>query len=114
MGASTYNEHITIDKQLSLIGENKDTTILSGNNEGNSVVMITSDWVNVTGFSVRNSGISYSDTIAGIHIYYVQHCTIQNNDASHNDYGIFLDNSNNNYIIGNTASNNVGDGICIG
>ena len=47
-----YFEHVPVNKTLSLVGEDKNTTIVDGGGNGN-VVKVTADWVNITGFSVR-------------------------------------------------------------
>ena len=54
----TYYEHnITVDKRISLTGEDKFSTIIDGNSE-NDVVVITADYVNVTGFTIQNTNES--------------------------------------------------------
>ena len=52
------------------------------------------------------SDLSISNTYAGIEVYYSSNITISRNSISSNNYGIYLSNSNNNTLIGNTANNN--------
>jgi parallel beta-helix repeat protein len=53
--AGTYSEDITIDKPLSLTGENSDITIINGS--GNrEVVIISANNVNLNGFTVKGKG----------------------------------------------------------
>ena len=51
-----YYENIVIDRSINLIGEDKDNTIINGS--GNEMVIdVTSDWVNISGFTLENSVI---------------------------------------------------------
>lgn len=99
----TYYEHVTIDKPLSLVGEDRDTTIIDGGDTGD-VVNVIADWVNFTGFTVARSGVSGSD--AGIELNSVQNCFVSGNNASNNEFGIHLRNSNNTTISDNDALDN--------
>ena len=49
-----YYEHVTVNKAIDLIGEDKNTTIIDGEGE-RDVVYVTADWVNISGFNIRNS-----------------------------------------------------------
>jgi len=53
--SSPYYENVAVDKSIDLIGENRETTVIDGGETGD-VVHISSDWVNVTGFTIQNSG----------------------------------------------------------
>jgi parallel beta-helix repeat protein len=55
--SGTYNENIHVDKQLSLIGENKQTTVIDGGGKG-TVVQIGSASVEIANFTIRNTGTS--------------------------------------------------------
>jgi len=51
--AGTYEELVEINpswKSITLIGEDKETTIIDGNHTG-TVITISASWVNVTGFT---------------------------------------------------------------
>jgi len=63
--AGIYYENITINKPLTLIGEEKDNTILDGMG-GPQVIHITTDNVYISNLTVRNSG-GYKDN-AGIRL----------------------------------------------
>ena len=103
--SGTYHSHLTIDKPLTLIGEDMDTTVIDGGRYGD-VVYISSHWVNVTGFTIRKGGWSSFD--AGVELNGVQHCHIYGNNVSDNgNIGILLDHSDNNTISENTVSLNV-------
>jgi nitrous oxidase accessory protein NosD len=51
--SSPYNEHISIYKQITIIGENKDTTVIDGNGTG-IIVSITEPDVIIKEFTIQN------------------------------------------------------------
>lgn len=82
-----YYETIVINKSLSLIGENKENTIIHGNGNSN-VVKINADNVTLTGFTLENSGnISRCVNFCGIYINSTI-CNITDNIAKDNQQGI--------------------------
>lgn len=129
----TYYEHVKVSDRLSLLGEDRNTTIIDGGGVS-MVVRILADRVSVTGFTIRNSGSTGGDY--GVHLSLVQNCyigynnvsgnqigidlfrshhnTIEHNIASNVEHGIFLSNSNNNTITNNNASSNSRFGINAG
>jgi parallel beta-helix repeat protein len=130
--AGTYYEHVVVSKTLAFIGENKEVTIIDGNETG-TVVMVTASHVNITGFTIRNSGSGYrysgvflsnsansnisgniitSNTGSGAFgmlLQYSDSNVISGNILSYNRMGIELQYySNDNFIYGNTIVNNSG------
>ena len=107
--SSPYLENIIIDKSIDLIGENRDTTIIDGS--GNfDVVNIASDWVNITGFTINNSGSNEGDT--GLKLFFANYVHVYNNNISSNGgNGIYLSQSSDNHIENNIISMNSGSGI---
>jgi len=95
----TYNENLNINKPLTLIGADSSNTIINGSGTGN-VVTITANNVEVTSFTIQNSGSS------GILLQGSSGNTIQDNIITSNDYGINVQSSNNNFILENKLSNN--------
>ena len=100
--SSPYYENIIIGKSIDLIGEDRNLTVIDGSESGD-VVIINSDWVNITGFTIQNSG--NIDRDAGIEIH-SKNNTIKGNNISENDEGIGIWDSSNNTIIKNIISNN--------
>ena len=98
----TYYEHIVVNNTVSLIGEDRGTTIVDGSGTG-MVVTITQDNVNITGFTIQESGAGKN---AGIYLNNINHCNITKNNVSNNEFGILLDYSSNNIISGNNVTNN--------
>ena len=102
--AGTYYEHITIDKSLCLIGEDRSTTFIDGNGTGN-VVTVTKDSVNITGFTIRNSG-GFPWLLSGLCLDNANHCNIAGNNIAANWYGIRLSSSSKNTICENNIAVN--------
>jgi len=99
----TYQEwNIVLDKDdLSLIGENKDNTIIDGMNYG-WILTITAQNVTVTGFTIQKSSIG----TAGVFLSHTKECRISNNLVRNHDSGIYAVYSNNNVIEKNWVANN--------
>ena len=53
--SSPYYENIVVKKSIIIQGENKNTTIIDGSNNGHGVDIIADD-VTITGFTIRNCG----------------------------------------------------------
>jgi parallel beta-helix repeat protein len=101
----TYYEHVTLNKSLSLIGENRSTTIIDGNETG-TVIEITANNVKITGFTVQNSyrynpycGIYVSELATGTNISY--------NIIKNNADGVCLNLSSSNIVFGNIITYNL-------
>ena len=61
VAAGTYNEEVNVNKSLTLLGKNKDTTIIDGGGvQSSGAIDITADYVTVSGFTIRNRGGSYN------------------------------------------------------
>jgi parallel beta-helix repeat protein len=103
----TYLGNVTIYKSLSLIGFDRDTTIVNGLNTG-SVFRITADNVKISGFTIRNG--TY-----GMTLYRVTNVTITNTTISNNNWaGINMLNSDYNIIADNVIENtSVYEGIYV-
>jgi len=109
--AGVYAENLVVNKKISLIGEDAPTTIIDGSRTG-SVVNITSSDVQVTGFTIRNSG-PQGWVNAAIRLEGASNCSIYGNNITTNTgYGIWLSSSSdNNSIYGNSITANNLDGI---
>ena len=106
-----YKENIVIDKSITLVGEDKNTTIIDGGGR-NSVIYISTNEVSISSFTLRNSGLNQGN--AGIRIQGSWSCNIENNIiCNNNHYGIWLENSSDSKIIDNIISYNRVTGINI-
>jgi nitrous oxidase accessory protein len=83
--AGTYHENLVINKSLSLIGEDVDTTIVDGNPpEGYRIpIKIQCDNVTVSGFKLLYG-------YAGITVGEVKFCSVSGNRIAGNQHGILL------------------------
>jgi parallel beta-helix repeat protein len=110
----TYNENVKVNKRLTIRSDNgpAHTTVVA-EKENAHVFEVTSDYVGIKGFTVKNA-IGKNEaglyTYAGLHIH-ADHCNITDNRAVGNAYGFFLSDSTKNTLRNNTASDNYGDGI---
>ena len=98
--AGYYNEKIIIDKPISLVGSDKNDTIIYGRGEWDVIITIRSNWVNVSGFKINNKRDNYEKG-AGITLEKSNYCEIWNNNCSENTDGILLSDSNNNSVSDN-------------
>jgi len=131
--SSPYLENIVIFKSLNLIGENKETTIIDGNNL-DTVVSVTESWVSISSFTIINGtgnfvevGIDFQNNNSNITI---SNCIITNNydgircasqrvynisifdcDIHYNARGIWMDGVKNIDIHHNNISENYEVGI---
>jgi parallel beta-helix repeat protein len=97
--SGTYYENVVVNRSIDLTGEDTNSTIVNGGGTG-TVVYVTVDWVNITGFTITNG--SY-----GLYIDSSSNNIILNNNVSNNEYGIELHSSlNNNITDNNFYSNN--------
>jgi len=107
-----YYEHLVVNKTVSLAGEDVSTTIIDGNNTGH-VVHIFSDYVNVTGFTIQNSGNIHTPNLdAGVCLNRTTGCTVSKIRAINNGFSaISLIYSNENTIANNNLSSTGWGGI---
>ncbi len=111
--SGTYNEFLVINKTLSLVGENKESTIINGQQEG-PAILIRQNKVTVTGFTILNgetpaapsSYFPWGARPAGIHLLHVRNCNITNNKIENSGCGIWIYDAHDNQIIGNQVTNN--------
>lgn len=104
----TYIENIVINKSISLIGEDQNTTIIKG--FGNySVIFVNSNNVEITNFTITGSGKRPPDS--AIYINSSSEVIIRHNKIIENNNGISFYSSTNSLIFGNVIENNSFSGI---
>jgi len=101
----TYRENVAVTKPISLLGENKRSTIIDGNNKGNAVT-VTSCNVTLTGFTIQNGGNVTLGTGGGLILEGARNCNITENIITASNCGIYLNNSADNTLKSNKLENN--------
>lgn len=106
-----YNETINIDKSLNVIGQNRYNTIIDAEKKG-TAACISADSIFLNNFTVCNTGIGLSYFYnADISVNSSKNI-IQNINCIDTNYGMLLQNSNENVIINNYI-NAYWDGISL-
>ena len=82
--SSPYYENIVINKSISLIGEDKNTTVIDAYGFQSGVKILVDD-VTIGGFTIQNSGQDY----AGINFVWSENTTVIGNTLQKNDWGIW-------------------------
>ncbi|MEN7546898.1 nitrous oxide reductase family maturation protein NosD [Rapidithrix thailandica] len=104
----SYTEgNLTIDKPLTLIGENY--PVIEGAHQKQEIISVKSDHVTIKGFRIQNMAPSYTEDIAGIKVYKFEYCLLENNELHNTFFGIYLNNTSksivrNNKVIGNAEN----------
>ena len=104
----TYYENLLVNKSISLVGEDRETTIIDGGEKG-SVIFVTANNVNIKGFTIQKSGSGLYDS--GILVDHSSGNRISHNTITNNYHGIYLSHSRDNTVSGNNASLNNVNGI---
>jgi parallel beta-helix repeat protein len=105
VSAGTYYESLTIDKNLALIGENRETTVLNGMG-GCYGIGATSVNVTITGFKILN-------VTTGIYVEQSNGSMISHNDITAGQRGIWLHYSNSSIVSGNVIHDVAWRGIVL-
>ena len=109
VGEGTYNENLRIQTNgISIIGKNKENTILEGGNSSSGIRIDMVNNVVLSGFTIRNSGAGGKQD-AGITIFKGNDNTVSNMNIFSNTVGVSIyQDSNNNVISGNDIESNHG------
>lgn len=100
VSSGTYQENLFINKTLTLIGEDKNNTILEGYMCGGTVIQANSTTVNISGFTIQNGS-------NGIVLEKCNNSTINDNNITGTNRGIWLHYSHNNTVSDNTVSGSI-------
>jgi parallel beta-helix repeat protein len=95
--SGTYYEHLFIDKSLTLMGEERETTIIDGDGYG-KVIFVVGDNVSISGFTIQ-------DGEYGIFCQESDSTDIEYNTIKDYDYGIYCNKTTAGYIAHNSISN---------
>jgi len=101
VNSGIYNEHLVINKSITLVGQNKLDTIIDG--EGNvTIIEVITNNVSISGFTLQNTATAYG----AIRLETSEGHIITNNIIKNTYYGINSQNSHNNSIVNNQFLNN--------
>ncbi|MCX9082003.1 MAG: right-handed parallel beta-helix repeat-containing protein [Candidatus Methanoperedens sp.] len=105
----SYGENPVINKNgISILGNNKENTIIDGNNKSSGIRIDQANNVVISGFTIKNGGGGGSE-VAGVTLYMGNGNTISNLNIIDNYVGISLfKGSNNNIVSGNIVESNLG------
>jgi nitrous oxidase accessory protein len=103
--SGSYGGNLVIHKSLSLIGEDKDTTIIRSGHTGTNILIDREDNVTITGFTIHSVEV-------GVHLLHSNNCNISGNKVIgiSNHQGIWLYDSSQNIIAENRVQGG-GSGI---
>lgn len=130
--SGVYHEHVSIkSKSITLQGENKETTIIDAEGDGDALLIDTTHDVIVSDFTFQNSGVGWVET--GVYVHESSNCIIKksimqdcgygitvflssdilvtNNIMIDNEDGFMLSDSENVDVKRNTIENNLYNGI---
>jgi PGF-pre-PGF domain-containing protein len=104
-----FTENVKVNKSLTIRSfyGNPLTTIVQASNPSDHVFNITADYVNISGFTIRNATVN----AAGIYAYNSSNNTMTNNIIISNLCGMFLQASNYNNLSNNFVCSNSANGI---
>jgi len=133
--AGTYYENVVVNKTVSLIGENENNTVINGSYMyRSSVVLMTADCVQISGFTIQNGwcgiavhssngcvitenrimnnayrggGPEIVESGRGVWLVDSENCTVAKNALDSNDRNVSLEEANDNIIMNNTITNSL-------
>lgn len=106
--SGTYHEHVWVNKAVSLVGENRDRTIVDSGGSFRGFI-VKAKKANITGFTVQRAWWA-------IHLYSSGDNFIIGNRVSDSGVGIYLQNASSNTVCNNICENILpeGEGIYLG
>ncbi len=93
----TYSSDLIIVKSISIIGENKNNTIISANSTDLSIYIRKANYIRLSNFTIKNKNGGNGE----IFIFEANYTTIENNILTNNEYAITLFESHYNTISNN-------------
>jgi S-layer protein (TIGR01567 family) len=105
--AGEYTENVYVNKRLTLQGVGAEVVTVRAADAEDPVFEVTADWVNVSGFKIKDGGIGIAVCRSSV--------SISNNDIQGNLWcGIWLEHGINSIVTYNTIIDNGDDGIGLG
>lgn len=94
---------IIIDKPITLIGDK--FSVIDGEGK-NQIIIVKSSNVKISGFTFKNSGVSFLSDNSAIKLDSVSNCIIENNKFINNFFAVYLSKSSRCKIINNQIKSN--------
>jgi nitrous oxidase accessory protein len=107
-----YYEHVNVNKSVTIVGENPQTTIVDGTTNG-TIFDLDGSNIKISGFTIRNAGITGNAIASSKETLTSDNDWISNNIITTSQYGVYLSYSTGNRIFSNTFINNVFAGISV-
>jgi len=95
--AGSYEETLTINKPLSVIGNGSGSTSIAVDDAESDAVRITAPYCTFSGFYVRDLG--GNSAYSALHVLEANFCTIANIHVTRHKYGIYLSSSSQNHVV---------------
>lgn len=96
VGLGVFSESVVVNKSVSLVGDNRDTSVIDGI-RGSAAVTVVSDGVEIRSLSIRNG-------VLGLLVDHADNCKIIDNVLYEGSYGLRLYHSRGSYVAGNRVS----------
>ncbi len=103
----TYHEHLLVTTPVHLLGDNKQSTVLDGENEG-YVVTLDAGNSTLSGFTIMHSGRTFPN--AGVHVISDRN-VISGNILTENYYGMVMESTQYNTITSNEILHDLRCGV---
>ena len=104
VGQGTYKEKTLVSKTITLLGENKEKTIIDAD-KLDYAFLITADSVTIKNFTIKNTDDKWNRR-AGIYVQSNNNVISNNKIINNKMYGVYLYNGSNNSFVDNSFSNN--------
>jgi parallel beta-helix repeat protein len=118
--SGTYNENILINKSISLIGESKSSTIITGSVDNQNTIRISKlnynddiFYVNLSELTIGQNPTAKGNSYSVLFIEYAEICDISNCIIQNGYNGIYIKHTINSTISENTIKNNDESGLLI-
>jgi len=126
--SSPYYENVVVDKSITLIGEDKQTTVICYVGGNNAPIFLQADGVTVQRFTMSRSfyGIRIESNdciiedniitanVVGMYIFKGNNILVEGNVISNNSDGVYISLTKDNVISGNIISFNTCHGVNLG
>jgi len=104
--SGTYYENVLVNKSVTLVGAGEEVTTIQAFDPGNHVFYVTSDEVNISGFTVTGATSGYHPVFSAGIFLWANNTRIFDNNISNNLYGIYIFLGFNNNLTHNFVNSN--------